>query len=64
MARSWIWLPSKPGITLVQLLPVYDFGSVDEEDQWKAYKWGYDPVQYNVPEGSYASDPTILMHES
>ena len=31
----------------------YDFGSVDEEDQWKAYNWGYDPVQYNVPEGSY-----------
>ena len=47
----------KLGITHVQLLPVYDFGSVDEEDQWKAYNWGYDPVQYNVPEGSYASDP-------
>ncbi|EKS18073.1 pullulanase, type I [Streptococcus sp. F0442] len=45
------------GVTHVQLLPVYDFGSVDEEDQWKAYNWGYDPVQYNVPEGSYASDP-------
>ena len=47
----------KLGITHVQLLPVYDFGSVDEENQWKAYNWGYDPVQYNVPEGSYASDP-------
>ena len=46
----------KLGITHVQLLPVYDFGSVDEENQWKAYL-GYDPVQYNVPEGSYASDP-------
>lgn len=45
------------GITHVQLLPVYDFGSVDEEDQFKAYNWGYDPVQYNVPEGSYTSDP-------
>ena len=45
------------GVTHVQLLPVYDFGSVYEEDQWKAYNWGYDPVQYNVPEGSYASDP-------
>ena len=35
----------KLGITHVQLLPVYDFGSVDEENQWKAYNWGYDPVK-------------------
>jgi pullulanase len=44
------------GITHVQLLPVYDFGSVDELNQFDFYNWGYDPVQYNVPEGSYASD--------
>ena len=57
MVRSFDLITFKTGITHVQLLPVYDFGSVDEEDQWKAYNWGYDPVQYNVPEGSYASDP-------
>ncbi len=43
------------GITHVQFLPVYDFGSVDEENIFDFYNWGYDPVQYNVPEGSYAS---------
>ena len=46
------------GVTHVHLLPVYDFGSVDEtrldEPQ---FNWGYDPVNYNVPEGSYATDP-------
>ncbi len=45
------------GVTHVQLLPAYDFGSVDEESQFDYYNWGYDPVQYNVPEGSYASVP-------
>ncbi|MGL5295390.1 MAG: type I pullulanase [Culicoidibacterales bacterium] len=45
------------GITHVQLLPIYDFGSVDELDQFQLYNWGYDPVQYNVPEGSYSSNP-------
>jgi pullulanase len=44
------------GVTHLQLLPVYDFGSVDEDNQMKYYNWGYDPVQYNVPEGSYAVD--------
>lgn len=44
------------GVTHIQLLPVYDFGSVDELDQYKKYNWGYDPVQYNVPEGSYGTD--------
>lgn len=44
------------GVTHVQLLPVYDFGSVDERgDLAEQYNWGYDPVQYNVPEGSYAT---------
>ncbi|HHU28440.1 TPA: type I pullulanase [bacterium] len=44
------------GITHLQLLPFYDFGSVDETNQFLKYNWGYDPVQYNVPEGSYSSD--------
>ena len=48
------------GVTHLQLLPVYDFGSIDERDAL-AYNWGYDPVQYNVPEGSYATDPTDPM---
>ena len=46
------------GITHLHLLPVYDYGSVDESrlDQ-PQFNWGYDPVNYNVPEGSYSSDP-------
>ena len=47
------------GVTHVQLQPIYDFGSVDEAgDLDTQYNWGYDPVNYNVPEGSYASDPS------
>ena len=45
------------GVTHVQILPMYDYGSVDERDPASGYNWGYDPVNYNVPEGSYASDP-------
>ena len=45
------------GVTHIQLMPVYDYGSVDEEHPQARYNWGYDPVNYNVPEGSYASDP-------
>lgn len=44
------------GVTHIQLLPVYDYGSVDENKPLESYNWGYDPVQYNVPEGSYSSD--------
>ena len=46
------------GITHVQILPSYDYGSIDEtrlEDN--KYNWGYDPVNYNVPEGGYSTDP-------
>ena len=47
------------GVNAVHILPSYDYGSVDEtrlsEPQ---YNWGYDPVNYNVPEGSYATDPS------
>lgn len=45
------------GVTHVQLMPVYDYGSVDESYPEQQYNWGYDPINYNVPEGSYASDP-------
>jgi len=46
------------GVTYIQLMPIYDFGSVDESRlSQKQYNWGYDPVNYNVPEGSYATDP-------
>ena len=44
------------GVTHVQLMPIYDYGSVDEGGDPDAYNWGYDPVNYNVPEGSYSSD--------
>ena len=47
----------KLGVTHIQLMPVYDYGSVDEENWESGYNWGYDPVNYNVPEGSFSSDP-------
>ena len=48
----------KLGVTHVQLLPVYDYNSVDETNLSKEqFNWGYDPYNYNVPEGSYSSDP-------
>ncbi|MDR1654797.1 MAG: type I pullulanase [Treponema sp.] len=45
------------GITHIHLLPVYDFGSVDEAKSISEYNWGYDPENYNAPEGSYSTDP-------
>ncbi|MCF0105680.1 MAG: type I pullulanase, partial [Holdemanella sp.] len=45
------------GITHVQLMPVFDFGSVDEEHPDHFYNWGYDPVQFRVLEGSYSTNP-------
>ena len=44
------------GITHLQLMPVYTFGGVDEENPDKLYNWGYNPVQYNVPSGLYTTD--------
>lgn len=46
------------GITHLHLLPIYDYGSVDESrlDE-PQFNWGYDPVNYNTPEGSYSTDP-------
>ena len=66
--------PSKPtcmnylkylGITTVQIMPCYDYGSVDEEKD-NEYNWGYDPINYNVPEGSYSANPndgTVRVRE-
>ena len=58
---------SKLGITTVHLLPVYDFGSVEEDINELSkeseiirdsnYNWGYDPCNYNIPEGSYSTNP-------
>lgn len=46
------------GVNYVHLNPVYDFGSVDETKlDTPQYNWGYDPVNYNVPEGSYSTNP-------
>lgn len=45
------------GITHVQLLPIQDFGSVDETKQLETYNWGYDTVHYNAIEGSYSLNP-------
>ncbi len=46
------------GVTHIHLLPVYDYGSVDESKlDTPQFNWGYDPVNYNVPEGSYSTDP-------
>ncbi len=54
------------GITHVHLLPVYDFFTVDEEQPFEKYNWGYDPQNFNAPEGSYATNPydgTVRIRE-
>ena len=46
------------GVTHVQLLPIYDFATVDETKlNEPQYNWGYDPKNFNAPEGSYSTDP-------
>lgn len=47
------------GITHLHLLPFYDYATIDESKEYdsKEYNWGYDPLNYNVPEGSYATNP-------
>ncbi len=53
------------GVTHIHLLPSYDYASIDETlteeekaaDTSKQYNWGYDPLNYNVPEGSYSTNP-------
>ncbi|MDE5871258.1 MAG: type I pullulanase, partial [Muribaculaceae bacterium] len=47
------------GVTHVHILPSYDYNSVDETDLQKdTYNWGYDPQNYNAPEGSYSTNPS------
>lgn len=46
------------GITAIHLLPSFDYASVDEEHLDRPqFNWGYDPLNYNVPEGSYSTNP-------
>lgn len=47
------------GITHLHLLPFYDYATIDEEKEYdsKMYNWGYDPLNYNTPEGSYSTNP-------
>ena len=55
------------GVTAVHLLPSFDFSSIDEtKPHLPAYNWGYDPQNYNIPEGSYATnayDPATRIKE-
>ena len=46
------------GITHIHLLPFYDYATIDEAEEYseEKYNWGYDPLNYNVPEGSYSTD--------
>lgn len=45
------------GVTHVHLLPTADFGSIDESKPTDQYNWGYEPMNYNAPEGTYSTDP-------
>lgn len=55
------------GVNAVHILPSYDYASVDEsKPDVPQYNWGYDPLNYNVPEGSYSTDaatPTTRIRE-
>ena len=59
LTESWALKHLKNlGVNAIHILPSYDYGSVDETRlQDNKYNWGYDPVNYNVPEGSYSTDP-------
>jgi pullulanase len=45
------------GVTHIEFLPVHDFAGVDEHDVSREYNWGYNPLHFNAPDGSYSSDP-------
>ncbi len=45
------------GVTHVHLLPFYDFAALDESGSEEQFNWGYDPLNYNVPEGSFSTNP-------
>jgi len=46
------------GVTHIEFLPLNDFGGVDELGDKTDYNWGYNPIHFNAPEGSYSTDPT------
>ncbi|RBN37262.1 type I pullulanase, partial [Priestia megaterium] len=46
------------GVTHLEFLPINDFGGVDELNPHASYNWGYNPLLFNVPEGSYSADPS------
>lgn len=46
-------------VTHIQILPSFDYASINEENSKNSFNWGYDPENYNVPEGSYSSNPYI-----
>jgi pullulanase len=46
------------GITHIEVLPIHDFAGVDELDRNNSYNWGYNPIHFNVPEGSYSTNPS------
>jgi pullulanase len=48
---------AKLGVTHIELLPVNDFEGVDEEEPFQTYNWGYNPLHFFAPEGSYATNP-------
>lgn len=54
------------GVTHVQLMPVFDFATMDERNVNVFYNWGYDPLQFNTPDGTYATsvkDPSLRVTE-
>lgn len=56
----------KLGITHVHLLPMFDYAHLDEDGGEEQFNWGYDPLNYNVPEGSYSTNPhdgTVRIRE-
>ena len=58
LALTEPWAISQLGVNAVHILPSYDYGSIDETRlSDNKYNWGYDPVNYNVPEGGYSTDP-------
>ena len=52
------------GITHIQILPVYDFQTHDDDHPFSSYNWGYDPLFYFAPEGSYSSNCLLYTSPS
>lgn len=52
---KWV---SEMGYTHIQLMPIFDFATIDELHGGHQFNWGYDPLNFNTPEGSYSSNPS------